>query len=55
VTGADVDFLSGPEKIGVYRPPSAELVAEKKQFGASRRHAGSGTRRLTRSRKRPDC
>ena len=33
----DVDFLSGPEKVGVYRPPSAELVAEKKHFGASRR------------------
>jgi sulfide:quinone oxidoreductase len=37
VAGVDVDFLSGPEKIGVYRPPSAELVAEKKHFGASRR------------------
>jgi sulfide:quinone oxidoreductase len=37
VAGVDVDFLSGPEKIGVYRPPSPELVREKKQFGASRR------------------
>jgi sulfide:quinone oxidoreductase len=37
VAGVDVDFLSGPEKIGVYRPPSPELVAEKKNFGASRR------------------
>jgi sulfide:quinone oxidoreductase len=37
VAGVDVDFLSGPEKIGVYRPPSAELVAEKRHFGASRR------------------
>jgi sulfide:quinone oxidoreductase len=37
VAGVDVDFLSGPEKIGVFRPPSAELVAEKKNFGASRR------------------
>jgi sulfide:quinone oxidoreductase len=37
VAGVDVDFLSGPEKIGVYRPPSADLVAEKKHFGASRR------------------
>ena len=37
VAGVDVDFLSGPEKIGTYRPPSAELVAEKKEFGASRR------------------
>lgn len=37
VAGVDVDFLSGPEKVGVFRPPSAELVAEKKQFGATRR------------------
>jgi len=37
VARVDVDFLSGPEKIGVYRPPSAEIVAEKKDFGASRR------------------
>jgi sulfide:quinone oxidoreductase len=33
----DIDFLSGPEKTGVFRAPSAELVAEKKEFGASRR------------------
>jgi sulfide:quinone oxidoreductase len=37
VARVDIDFLSGPEKTGVYRPPSAELVAEKKEFGASRR------------------
>jgi sulfide:quinone oxidoreductase len=37
VAGVDVDFLSGPEKIGVFRPPSPALVAEKKEFGASRR------------------
>ena len=37
VAGVDVDFLSGPEKIGVFQPPSPELVAEKKQFGATRR------------------
>jgi sulfide:quinone oxidoreductase len=37
VAGVDVDFLSGPEKVGVFKPPSAELVAEKKHFGASRR------------------
>ena len=37
VARVDIDFLSGPEKTGVYRAPSAELVAEKKQFGASRR------------------
>src|SRR6266550_3836027 len=37
VARVDIDFLSGPEKTGVYRAPSAELVAEKKDFGASRR------------------
>jgi sulfide:quinone oxidoreductase len=36
VAGVDVDFLSGPEKVGVFRPPSPALVAEKKDFGASR-------------------
>jgi sulfide:quinone oxidoreductase len=33
----DIDFLSGPEKTGVFQAPSLELVAEKKDFGASRR------------------
>ena len=33
----DVDFRSGPKPIGVFTPPSAELVAEKEQFGSSRR------------------
>jgi sulfide:quinone oxidoreductase len=37
VAGVDVDFLTGPEKIGVFKPPSPELVREKKHFGASRR------------------
>jgi sulfide:quinone oxidoreductase len=37
VARVDIDFLSGPEKTGVYRAPSAELVAEKKEFGTSRR------------------
>jgi sulfide:quinone oxidoreductase len=37
VARVDIDFLSGPAKTGIYRPPSAELVAEKKDFGASRR------------------
>jgi sulfide:quinone oxidoreductase len=37
VARVDIDFLSGPEKTGVYQAPSAQLVAEKKQFGASRR------------------
>ena len=33
----DIDFLSGPTKHGVFHEPSAELVAEKVQFGSSRR------------------
>jgi sulfide:quinone oxidoreductase len=33
----DVDFLSGPKPTGTFQEPSAELVAEKKHFGASRR------------------
>lgn len=37
VARVDIDFLSGPEKTGVYRAPSPELVAEKQEFGASRR------------------
>jgi sulfide:quinone oxidoreductase len=33
----DVDFFSGPSPVGTLSEPSAELVAEKKEFGASRR------------------
>ena len=33
----DVEFLSGPKPTGTFREPSAELVEEKQQFGASRR------------------
>jgi sulfide:quinone oxidoreductase len=33
----DVDFLSGPEKIGTFSEPTAEIVAEKQHFGSSRR------------------
>ena len=33
----DVDFLSGPKPTGTFQKPSLELVAEKKDFGASRR------------------
>jgi sulfide:quinone oxidoreductase len=33
----DVDFMSGPEPSGVFQEPSAELVAEKRVFGDSRR------------------
>jgi sulfide:quinone oxidoreductase len=33
----DIDFLSGPTKTGAYHAPTPELVAEKVEFGASRR------------------
>ena len=33
----DVDFLSGPKPSGGFSGPSGALVAEKQQFGASRR------------------
>lgn len=33
----DVDFLSGPKPTGAYQKPSAALVAEKREFGSSRR------------------
>lgn len=33
----DVDFLGGPQPTGVFQPPSDALVAEKVEFGSSRR------------------
>lgn len=33
----DVNFLSGPSPTGTFTEPSVELVAEKEQFGSSRR------------------
>jgi sulfide:quinone oxidoreductase len=33
----DVDFFSGPKPTGTFREPSAALVAEKREFGSSRR------------------
>jgi sulfide:quinone oxidoreductase len=33
----DVDFLSGPKPTGTFQEPSAALVAEKEEFGSSRR------------------
>ena len=33
----DVDFLGGPRPTGTYNEPSSALVAEKHEFGASRR------------------
>jgi len=32
----DIDFLSGPERTGIFREPSAALVAEKHDFGSTR-------------------
>jgi sulfide:quinone oxidoreductase len=43
----DIDFLSGPEKTGVFRAPSEALVAEKKEFGASRRARWFGGARVS--------
>jgi sulfide:quinone oxidoreductase len=37
IARVDIDFLSGPEPSGTFREPSAELAAEKAQFGASRK------------------
>jgi sulfide:quinone oxidoreductase len=37
VGSVDIDFLSGPERTGVFNAPSAELVAAKERFGSSRR------------------
>jgi sulfide:quinone oxidoreductase len=41
----DIDFLSGSERTGIFREPSAALVAEKHEFGSSRsaRWFGSST------------
>jgi sulfide:quinone oxidoreductase len=33
----DVDFMSGPKPTGTFHEPSQELVAQKQEFGASRR------------------
>lgn len=38
----DVDFLSGPSPTGSFLDPSADLVAEKEQFGESRRRRWFG-------------
>jgi sulfide:quinone oxidoreductase len=37
VGSVDIDFLSGPERTGVFNAPSTELVALKERFGTSRR------------------
>jgi sulfide:quinone oxidoreductase len=42
VARVDIDFLSGPEKTGVFQAPSAELVVEKQEFGTIRRERWFG-------------
>ncbi len=37
IGSVDIDFLSGPQKTGHFNPPSAEQMARKEEFGASRR------------------
>ena len=37
VGSVEIDFLSGPERTGVFHAPSADLVAEKEAFGDVRR------------------
>ena len=39
----DVDFLSGPSPSGTFKEPSVGLVAEKEEFGSSRRSRWFGT------------
>jgi sulfide:quinone oxidoreductase len=42
VARVDIDFLSGPEKTGIFNPPSEALRAEKDLFGSSRRQRWFG-------------
>ena len=37
IGSVDIDFLSGPERTGLFNPPSAEQMALKEKFGADRR------------------
>jgi sulfide:quinone oxidoreductase len=37
IGSVDIDFLSGPEKTGIFHAPSADLMAAKERFGSSRR------------------
>jgi sulfide:quinone oxidoreductase len=37
VGSVDIDFLSGPDRTGVFNPPSAEQTALKERFGTDRR------------------
>ena len=37
IARVDIDFLSGDGPTGIFQPPSAQLRADKREFGASRR------------------
>jgi sulfide:quinone oxidoreductase len=37
IGSVDIDFLSGPERTGIFNPPSPEQMALKEKFGADRR------------------
>jgi sulfide:quinone oxidoreductase len=37
IGSVDIDFLSGPDRTGVFNPPSAEQMALKESFGSTRR------------------
>jgi sulfide:quinone oxidoreductase len=37
IGSVEIDFLSGPDKTGIFNPPSAEQMALKEKFGADRR------------------
>jgi sulfide:quinone oxidoreductase len=37
IGSVDIDFLSGPERTGIFNPPSAEQMELKEKFGADRR------------------
>jgi sulfide:quinone oxidoreductase len=43
VGSVEIDFLSGPERTGVFNAPSEALVAEKERFGSSRRQRWFGS------------
>jgi sulfide:quinone oxidoreductase len=42
IGSVDIDFLSGPERTGVFNPPSPEQMADKQRFGSSRRERWFG-------------
>lgn len=45
IGSVDIDFLSGPERTGVFNPPSPEQMELKEKFGADRRARWFGRQR----------